>query len=242
MPRILIIGATSAIARETGKIYAARGYDLHLLARDDERLQKIADDYRTRGAASVEYEQLDINNFKPAFKKAFQTMGQVDIALLAHGILPDQDQCNNDLDTAKEAFDINGTSTMLMLLWLSGIMEKQGSGTLAAITSVAGDRGRSTNYIYGAAKSAVSTLLQGLRSRLDGTGVRVLTIKPGFVDTPMTAAFDKGFLWASPQTVAHGITKGIDNERDVVYLPGFWKYIMFIIRIIPERIFKKMSF
>jgi short-subunit dehydrogenase len=124
---------------------------------------------------------------------------------------------------------------------LANRFEAQRSGSIAVISSVAGDRGRQSNYVYGAAKGAVTLLLQGLRNRLSKSGVQVLTIKPGFVDTPMTAEFKKGALWAKPDDIAHGIVSAIDRRRDVVYLPGFWRLIMLIIRHIPEPIFKRMS-
>jgi len=117
----------------------------------------------------------------------------------------------------------------------------QGKGSLAVISSVAGDRGRQSNYVYGAAKGMVSLFLQGLRNRLSKKNVQVLTIKPGFVDTPMTAAFTKGALWAKPEAVARGIVKAVDKRRDEVYLPGFWRLIMLLIRHIPESLFKKLS-
>jgi short-subunit dehydrogenase len=124
---------------------------------------------------------------------------------------------------------------------LANLMEAQGSGTIAVISSVAGDRGRQSNYVYGAAKGMVTRFLQGLRNRLAKRGVQVLTIKPGFVDTPMTAAFKKGALWAQPDAVARGIVAAVDAGKDEVYLPGFWRLIMAIIRHIPEPIFKRLS-
>ena len=109
------------------------------------------------------------------------------------------------------------------------------------ISSVAGDRGRQSNYVYGSAKAAVTTFLQGLRNRLHPAGVQVLTVKPGFVDTPMTSAFPKGPLWASPEQIARGIHRAIQKRKDVVYLPGFWRLIMRVIREIPEAVFKRLS-
>jgi len=124
---------------------------------------------------------------------------------------------------------------------MAEIMEEQGHGTIAVISSVAGDRGRMSNYVYGAAKGAVSTFLQGLRNRMSHKGVHVLTIKPGFVDTPMTKDVDKNFLFASAKQVGNGIYNAIESKKDVVYLPPFWKLIMMIIKLVPESIFKKLK-
>jgi decaprenylphospho-beta-D-erythro-pentofuranosid-2-ulose 2-reductase len=129
---------------------------------------------------------------------------------------------------------------MSVLTHLANRFERQGFGTIAVISSVAGDRGRQSNYVYGAAKGAVSIFMQGLRNRLHPRGVQVLTIKPGFVDTPMTAAFPKGILWARPQQVARGICEAIEKKRDVVYLPWFWSPIMGVIRGLPEALFKRL--
>ena len=131
-------------------------------------------------------------------------------------------------------------SSLLLLMQLAQRFEQQGHGTLAVISSVAGDRGRQSNYVYGAAKGMLSIFLQGLRNRLQRHGVQVLTIKPGFVDTPMTAAFRKGLLWAQPETVAHGILKAINRGADVVYLPWFWLPVMLAIRLLPETMFKRL--
>ena len=131
-------------------------------------------------------------------------------------------------------------STISLLLHLATGFETAGSGTLCAIGSVAGERGRASNYVYGAAKSAVSTCLQGLRQRLAPRGVRVATIKPGFVDTPMTARFRKGLLWASPETVGAGIVAAIARGRSVVYLPGFWRIVMAVLRALPEAVFLRL--
>ena len=142
--------------------------------------------------------------------------------------------------TLKE-IDINGLSVIALSTRLGNIFEAQGRGSLAVISSVAGDRGRQSNYVYGAAKGMVSLFLQGMRNRLSRKGVQVLTIKPGFVDTPMTAALPKGALWAKPEAIANGIVRAIERERDEVYLPGFWWMIMAIIRHVPERVFKRLS-
>ena len=164
----------------------------------------------------------------------------MDTVLIAHGTLPDQKSCEQSFETARREFEINALGVMSLLTHAANRFERQGFGTLAVIGSVAGDRGRQSNYVYGAAKGAVSIFLQGLRNRLNTRGVRVLTIKPGFVDTPMTADFAKGILWSDPEQVAGGIYKAIEKKKDIVYLPWFWSPVMRMIRGLPETIFKRL--
>lgn len=244
MQRVIVIGATSAIAEATARIYAERGSRLHLIARSPARLDTVVDDLRIRGAADVSRDQLDINDVdrhESILDHAWETLGDVDVVLIAHGTLPDQKACEASVGIAMGEFATNATSTIALLTVLANRMEKKGRGTIAVISSVAGDRGRASNYLYGSAKAAVSTFLSGLRQRLSGHGVDVVTIKPGFVDTPMTSAFKKGALWAKPDAVAAGIVKAADKGTPVAYLPWFWFGIMAIIRSIPEFIFKRIS-
>ena len=242
--KILIIGATSAIARATGRIYAQAGNHLFLVGRNETQLERNKADLQVRGAASVHTKILDLNQFDqhlPLINKAFETLGRIDIVLIAHGTLPDQAACNADADMSIAELNTNAISVISLLTHLANRMEQQRFGTIAAITSVAGDRGRQSNYINGAAKGMVTIFMQGLRNRLFKYGVNVLTIKPGFVDTPMTKSFKKGALWAKPEVIAKGIIKAINKRKSEVYLPGFWSLIMWIIRSIPEPIFKRLS-
>ena len=244
MQRILIIGATSAIAEATSRLWAVRGDTLFLVGRSAERLDVIAADLRVRGAASVSCFVMDVcerAGHEAMLDAAVAVMGGIDVALIAHGSLPDQKACEASVGRTLEEVDTNALSVIALATLLAQRFEVQRSGCLAVISSVAGDRGRQSNYVYGAAKGMVSLFLQGLRNRLSKCGVQVLTVKPGFVDTPMTAAFPKGALWAKPEAIAHGIVQAVDRRRDEVYLPGFWRLIMAIIRHIPERIFKKLS-
>jgi short-subunit dehydrogenase len=172
---------------------------------------------------------------------AWSALGDVDVVLIAHGTLPDQKTCEASVDTAMAEFATNATSTIALLTVLANRLESAGRGTMAVISSVAGDRGRASNYLYGSAKAAVSTFLSGLRQRLAKRGVAVVTIKPGFVDTPMTRNFKKGLLWAKPDAVAAGIVKAADKGTPVAYLPWFWFVIMAIIRAVPEFIFKRIN-
>lgn len=244
MQNVLIIGATSAIAEATAQIYASRGDNLFLLARNQDRLESISADLTVRGASSVQLGALDVSDHAAivdSLTKVSEHFDRLDVVLIAHGTLPDQMKCQENLEALSYELNVNAISTIIMLTQLANQMEVQGQGTIAVIGSVAGDRGRQSNYIYGAAKGMVDIFLQGLRNRLNKSGLKVLTIKPGFVDTPMTAEFKKGFLWAKPDTIAKGITKAIEKERNVIYLPWFWQGIMLIIRSIPEFIFKKLS-
>ncbi|QXP85924.1 SDR family oxidoreductase [Methylococcus sp. Mc7] len=244
MQKILIVGATSAIAQATARRFARRGDRLYLLGRDPDRLEALAQDLRIRGAESVGCASLEAENFAshPALlDQAYEALGGIDVALIAHGTLPDQRACEQSFDEALRELNVNAIGTLSLLTHLANRMESQGSGTLAVISSPAGDRGRQSNYVYGAAKAMVTVFCQGLRNRLFGSGVHVLTIKPGFVDTPMTAAFDKGMLWAQPEQIAAGIEKAIGKGRDSVYLPGFWAFIMLAIKHIPEGIFKRLK-
>lgn len=244
MQNILIIGATSAIAESCARRYARLGARLFLAGRDPIRLQAMADDLRVRGATHVEIATCDVDSDteqESAIAQAFALMERVDVVLIAHGTLPDQQRCKQDTAYALAQFHTNATATIALLTRLAQRLRIQGTGTLAAIGSVAGDRGRASNALYGSAKAAVDAYLSGLRQSLHGDGVNVLTIKPGFVDTPMTTAFTKGALWAKPDAVAAGIVRAIAARRSVVYLPWFWRPIMLVIRHIPEFVFRRIS-
>nr|WP_063571873.1 SDR family oxidoreductase [Luteibacter rhizovicinus] len=244
MQKMLIAGATSAIAEATARLYAASGSRLHLLGRNVARLKDIADDLRVRGAADVTTGVLDMNDVDAhasAIEQAITALGEIDIVLVAHGTLPDQPACEASVQVTLREFATNGTSTIAFVTAVAPHLLSRRAGTIAVISSVAGDRGRQSNYVYGAAKAAVTTFLSGLRQRLGRDGVNVLTIKPGFVDTPMTAAFKKGALWATPDAIAAGIERAIDRRAGEAYLPRFWWAIMFVIRHIPEFIFRRLK-
>jgi decaprenylphospho-beta-D-erythro-pentofuranosid-2-ulose 2-reductase len=238
--RLLIIGATSAIATAVARRYAARGARIHLMGRRADAVEAAAADLRVRGAGEVKATVLDANDtarHSAALAAAWQGWGGFDHALVAHGVLPEQALCEADAQAALASFDTNARSVVSLLTDMANRFEQQGSGALAVISSPAGDRGRASNYVYGAAKAAVTVLAAGLRHRLAAKGVRVLTILPGFVDTPMTASFAKGPLWASPERVAADIERALDKGFGSVYTPWFWRWIMLIIRHVPERIF-----
>lgn len=244
MRHILIIGATSAIAEATTRIFAQDGDRLYLVARNADRLSAVASDLKVRGATQVESKTLDINEtsqHEQLIAQAEASMEGLDTVLIAHGTLSDQKACQASFEKTLKELQTNCLSVISLLTHVANRFEEQKKGTIVVISSVAGDRGRQSNYIYGTAKAAVSTFMQGLRNRLYRSGVQVITIKPGFVDTPMTADFQKGKLWATPEQIGNGIYRAIEKKRDVVYLPWFWKFIMLIIKNIHETIFKKMK-
>lgn len=245
MKKILIIGATSAIATACARIWATEKAAFFLVGRDPDKLRQTADDLLVRGAAAVDTHVLDLNEFAshPAMLDAgYAALEKIDVALIAHGTLPNQKACEQDVNVALQEFSSNGLNVIALLTLLANRMETQGSGTIAVISSVAGDRGRPSNYLYGTAKAAVSTFCEGLRARMFKVGVHVLTIKPGFVDTPMTKGLPlPGLLVAQPEQVARHIHSAIARSKNVIYTPWFWRGIMTIIRNIPEPIFKKMG-
>lgn len=246
MNRILIIGAGSAIAQACARRWAADGARLFLLARNPEALDAIAADLRVRGATAVDTKLLDVNDFDrqgAAIDAAVTALGGLDIALIAHGTLAPQADCERDAGLAIEVFRTNATSVIALMTHLANRFEAQGHGVLAVISSVAGDRGRRSNYVYGAAKAAVSTFADGLRARLFRAGVQVVDIRPGFVATPMTDGLPMpGPLVSTPEAVARCILDGIRGRQDVVYAPSFWAAIMLMIRLLPRTVLKRLKF
>jgi short-subunit dehydrogenase len=243
-PCVLIVGATSAIANAVARRYAARGAALFGVARRMEALEANAQDLRVRGAASVHAQAMDANDIDAhaaVLEAAWAALGGMDVALVAHGVLPDQARCEATVAEMLATFDTNARSTLALLTLLGNRFAAQGAGAIGVISSPAADRGRASNYAYGAAKAAVSTFASGLRNRLHSVGVRVVTIEPGFVDTPMTAGFAKGPLWADPARVASDIEAALDHGFGVVYTPWFWRWIMVVIRHLPERLFVRMK-
>lgn len=241
--KILVIGATSAIAQAVARRYASSGAKLFLVGRHPGKLEAVAADLRVRGATAVETLVADLDDrgrHEAIARAAFERLDGLDVALVAHGTLPDAKRCEQDAGFAVEALATNFVNVVALVTELANRFEVQGRGCLAVIGSVAGDRGRPSNYVYGSAKGGLALYLQGLRGRLVHRGVTVLTIKPGFVDTPMTAAVPKNFLFASPDRVATLIERAISGRRDIVYVPGFWRWIMLVIRSIPETVFKRL--
>lgn len=243
--RLLIIGATSAMAQEAAKCFAADGAEMFLVGRSAQKLRDVASDLTVRGARGVETYIVDLNDFEQhaaMLNAAIAAFDGLDAVLLAYGTLGDQRKCELSVAETMREFTTNCTSVIALLTLLANYFEGQRRGIIAVITSVAGDRGRRSNYVYGAAKGAVSLFLQGMRGRLSDAGVTVLTIKPGLAATPMTAHLKKGPLFASPRAVGQGIYRAMQARKEVVYLPRYWQLIMLIVRAIPERMFKRVKF
>ena len=244
---ILILGATSGIAQALCQRLAGRGCQLILAARDRSQLEPMAADLRIRYGTQVfvePFDALDFAGHAALVDRCVSTLnGELDGVVLCYGYLPDQRQAETDFAETRRAIDINFTSAASLLDLVAARLASRGRGFIAAISSVAGDRGRQSNYVYGSAKAGLTVYLAGLRNRLFQSGVHVLTIKPGFVDTPMTQGVinPKSPLVASPERVARDIDRAIRKQKDVIYTPWFWWGIMLIIRSIPEFVFKRLK-
>lgn len=241
---VLVLGATSAIARGCAAAFAARGHALYLAGRNGEELKRLAADLQIRYGVRVETGRFDALAVKAHGKfidQVIAVMGELTGVVSALGDLGDPDHDASDPLAVVHAIDVNFTGVASLLTHCSNYLEQQGRGFIIGITSVAGDRGRQSNYPYGAAKGGLSLFLQGLRNRLYASGVRVVTIKPGFVDTAMTYGMPGLFLVADPQAVGRRIARAVEGRADVIYVPWFWRYILLIIRAIPEALFKRLK-
>ena len=243
MKSIVVIGATSAIAQSVARKLTIPEVKFFLVGRNEPRLAAVEADLTTRGAkevSSLVFDLCDLDRHQKILEKAEMRLGHIDLVLIAHGTLPVQRDIENSAPEMLRCLKENALSVISLATLFGNYFAELGSGSLVVISSVAGERGRKSNYGYGTAKAAVSTFMQGLRHRLYSRHVHVMTVKPGLVDTPMTCDFDKGFLWATPDSVADDIVRGIDKRRDVIFTPFFWRYIMLIIRLIPEALFKRL--
>jgi decaprenylphospho-beta-D-erythro-pentofuranosid-2-ulose 2-reductase len=242
--RVLVLGATSAIAIGTMRPLAARGARFYLVARSKDKLTAVASDLLTRGAAAVATRVMDLDDtdaHTAMLADAEKNLEKIELALLAHGILGDQDKAQATYAAAEAILRTNFLSAVSLITWLANYFEGSRQGTLAVISSVAGDRGRKSNYVYGASKGALNIFLDGVRNRIDRSGVHVLTIKPGFVATPMTAHLPQNALFAHPSAIGQGILHAIATGKDVAYVPRIWGLIMFAIRSVPNFIFKRLN-
>lgn len=242
---VLMLGAGSGIAQATARLYAAEGAVIGLAGRNAERLDAIAHDLTARGASRVEIFEIDFVTAEPAQALADMVakLGGGDHFILAYGVLGDQAAAERDLTAAQTILDVNFRSAAGWALAAANLLEQQGHGSLVVLGSVAGDRGRRSNYVYGAAKAGLAVLVQGIDHRFRGRGPRAVIVKPGPTDTAMTAGMAKGGpLWATPEAVAAVVRKAADSGGPVVYAPARWWLIMTIIRAIPAAIFNKMNF
>jgi short-subunit dehydrogenase len=241
---VLVLGGASAIARAVAAEFARRGYDLLLAGRDAEELERLAADLRVRHgirARTLAFDALDFEGHS-AFVEACREASEDSLsgAVLCFGYLGDQSRAEADPTEAKHILDTNLVGAVSILGLLANHFEEKRSGFLCALSSVAGDRGRQSNYVYGSAKAGLTVFLQGLRNRLSRSDVRVITIKPGFVDTAMTFGRPGMFLVASPEAAARRIVAAVLGGADQAYVPRFWRPVMLLIRIIPEKLFKRM--
>lgn len=242
--KILVLGATSGIAEATCRIWATQGASLFLVARNADKLAAVAADLRARGAAFVDtaVADLDDTDSHPALlAHAVNSLGGLDVAYLAHGILGDQKRAEQEFNTAAHILHTNFMAPVSLVTWLANYFVQRRSGVIAVLSSVAGDRGRKSNYVYGSSKAGLSAFLDGLRNRIDREGVTVLTIKPGPTKTAMTSGMKGSEKFADVNAVAKAIVTAIDKRVDTLYVPFQWQPIMFVIRHIPERVFKKLN-
>ena len=235
--RIAIIGATAAISQATAIPFAEGQAEFFLVARDAAKLKAVAADLEARGASHVETFVIDLADVSRHAEIVFAA-GDVDVVLIAHGSLPDQQAIDRDPAAQLDAFHLNATSVISLAASFANVLESRKGGTLAVIGSVAGDRGRRSNYVYGAAKAAVHAWCDGARARLRAAGANLLLVKPGWVDTPMTRGMKKNPLFADARSVGRGIHDAIVAGEGTVYLPRFWRWISALVRMLPERLVK----
>lgn len=245
MQRIVIVGATSLIAEHCARRWVQQPVQLTLLARNEAQLTRIANDLKIRSSQSdIRCETIDVQDRAQILACAARLFAAdgVDCVLVAHGSLPEQKSCENDLAEMEHTLRLNGISPLLFAEAFAKHMANSNSGTIAVISSVAGDRGRRSNYVYGAAKGLVDRYLEGMRHRFAGTGVNIVTIKPGPTRTPMTTSMvvvPTGL--AEPDAVAKDIVDGIAAGKSVIYTPAKWRLIMLIIRHLPAFIFNRLN-
>ena len=242
--KLVLIGATSAIVHATARRFASVDNSLYLVGRDTEKMSVVENDLKARGAKDVKSyvtNFLDPEAVRRIVQDIITEAETIDVVLVGHGVLPDQDICAGEYESFLQQLDVNFLSAVSFIQAFRDHLIERGAGIIAIVSSVAGDRGRKSNYAYGTAKGALSLFAAGLRNELYTKGVHVLTIKPGFVDTPMTTNVKKGPLFATPDKVAGDIERAIRKKSDVLYTPWFWRWIMLIICSIPERLFKRLS-
>jgi short-subunit dehydrogenase len=242
--RILVLGATSGIAEACIHLWANRGDHLFLVARNAGRLSAVAADARTRGAAFVDTAVANLDRTEhhaDLLAHCINSLGGLDVAYLALGVLGDQSKAERGFRDAAQIIHTNYTAPVSLLTWLANYCAQRHSGTLAVLSSVAGDRGRKSNYVYGSSKAGLTAFVDGLRNRIDREGVHVITIKPGPVRTSMTEGMKGHERFADVNKVAATIVKAVDRGQDIVYVPGDWRLKMAVVRAIPEWLFKKLN-
>ena len=240
---IVVFGANSEIVKEVLRIYA-KNNNFYLISRDEEKLRNVRGDLISRGSGEVLTSVIDFTNERltTIYENVISHFSKIDLLIVAHGSLPTQAEVEDDISNIDDLSSINFMSYIKILNLFAKYFEKQQTGTIAVFTSVAGDRGRRSNYIYGSFKAGKQVFLQGFSARMSRSNVHVLDIRPGMVRTPMTAHLPQGPLFASPSIVAKSIVKAVEKKQFVLYTPFFWRYIMLIIKLIPRKVFNKLSF
>jgi len=242
MSYVLIIGAKSDIAKEVARTYAKNGYDLYLAARNSEELKDLKQDIEVRSGVSVELKEFDITAYETHEKFYTELKEKPQGAIVVSGYMVEQKLAQKDWNESLKTINVNYTGAVSILNIIANDFEKDSKGFIVGVSSVAGDRGRKANYIYGSSKAAFSAYLGGLRNRLFESDVQVLTVKPGFVNTKMTENLDlPEKLTAEPEDVANDIYNAQQKGRNVLYTKSIWMLVMLIIKHIPEFMFKKMS-
>ncbi len=242
MNNVLILGATSDLAQAMAKRFLAAGWSLSLAARNMELLGPIASDLRIRAEADIQIFEFDAARFSShrSFYESLDT--KPDVVISVFGYMGDPHQARSDLREVQKTIDVNYTGAVSILNIIADDFEKRGNGTIVGISSVAGDRGRQSNYIYGSAKAGFTAYLSGLRNRLAKAGVHVLTVKPGFCRTKMTENLPlPAALTAEPEQLANAVFQGVQHKRNTIYTLWVWRWIMLVVRMIPEFIFKKLG-
>jgi len=243
--RVLVLGATSGIAQAVARVYAAGGARLALVARSREHLATVASDLAVRGGEVVLQRSIDLcelDRHLTLLAEAETALDGLDVVLVAHGLLPDQQACQEDPRRSVASWDVNFVSAATLMEAAAERMAAAGRGTLGVLSSVAGERGRADNYVYGAAKAALTTYASGLGHRLRGTGVTVVTLKPGPVDTPMIRGRNiSPGLVADVDVVGRRIHRALERGERVVYVPGKWRWIMAVLRALPVRLFERLK-
>lgn len=237
--RILVFGASSAICHELLKIYAKQSAQFFLVGRNMDKLQAVSDDLVARGGSVVGtrgYDFTEVGEHASSVAQASQKMGEIDLVLVAHGAFPEQAASEESSVVLSNCLDENFVSAAVIAQTCAQQLASQQHGTLAVVSSVAGDRGRKSNYSYGAAKAGLDAFLQGLQGRFSGTQVKIVNIKPGMIKSPMTAGMKQGLFWSTPEIIAPQMERAITRGSKVVYVPGYWRLIMLVIRLLPTRV------
>ncbi len=244
-PRVLMLGATSGIAERLARIYAAEGASLFLVARRKDRLDAVAADLLTRGSSEVRTLAMDLAvpvDFDAELRRMADPFGGFDHIIIAFGILGDQATAERDPVAARQILDVDFSAPAAWALAAADHLTRLGRGSLVVLGSVAGDRGRRANFIYGSAKAGLEVFVQGLAHRAAGRGPRIVLVKPGPTDTPMTAGMKKGgLLWSSAERVAATVRRAADAGGPVVYAPWFWRPLMAVIRLLPAAVFNRLN-